>query len=308
MKAAIDIGTNTVLLLIAEKQLGEKNNTTLKVIHEEQRIPRLGKGVDASGVLHPDSAQRVIEVLKEYKSLIEAEYPEVDEIIVTATSAVRDARNRKSFLNWVHQETGLEVSVLSGEQEADLTYKGALSGLAEGDHEQDVMVLDIGGGSTELILGRKGSIVQAHSFDMGCVRFTERFLEHDPPFREEILLCEEEINILLDGHRFKPRKHVMAIGVAGTLTSLAAIDKQVDQYDAEKINGHVVELEKLKKGIEVFSLHTHEQLQQLHPEVLKGRADIFLAGLLILRQFMLYYELSEITVSTGGVRHGALIR
>ncbi len=303
MKAAIDIGTNTVLLLIADNKQDQ-----LRVIREEQRIPRLGKGVDSSRVLHPDSAQRVVDVLKEYKALIEKDYPEVDEIIVTATSAVRDARNRKSFLNWIHQDTGLEVTILSGDQEAEFTYLGALSVLPIDDSGQDIMVLDIGGGSTELILGRKGSIVQAHSYDMGCVRFTERFFEHDPPFREEILLCEEEISLLLDEVKIKPKKHLSAIGVAGTLTSLAAIDKQVSQYDSGMINGHVIELEKLKKGIEIFSLHTHQQLLELHPEVLKGRADIFLAGLLILKQFMVYYDLQQITVSTGGVRHGALLQ
>jgi exopolyphosphatase/guanosine-5'-triphosphate,3'-diphosphate pyrophosphatase len=300
MKAAIDIGTNTVLLLIGETDQGK-----VIVHHEEQRMPRLGKGVDADKTLHSESIARVIAVLKEYKQIIESEYPLVDDVTVTATSAVRDASNRDAFIEQVKQETGYNIILVSGDNEARYTFQGAIS-VIDIETNQDVFVLDIGGGSTELALGRKGDLLEGHSYDMGCVRFSERFLTQDPPFQEQIQECREAIRELLESKKFKTKKGVKAVGVAGTLTSLAAIDLQVEDYDAEKINMHVIKREKLKKGIELFSLHTHEQLLEISPTILKGREDIFLAGLLILEEFLNFYNLDEIMVSTGGIRHGVL--
>lgn len=303
MKAAIDIGTNTVLLLVAERSGNELN-----VIHEEQRIPRLGKGVDQERVLKPDSVERVIEAIKEYQAIIASDFPEVDEIIVTATSAVRDARNRSSFINWVKSETDLDVQLLSGKEEAEYTYRGAHSVLDIDDSKNDIIVIDIGGGSTEVIHGRQGKIIDAYSFDMGSVRYTERYLKHDPPFREEIIESEEAVVEELTKAKLRLKRNVKVIGVGGTLTSLAAIDKQVEQFNKEHINGHHMETKKLVSGIDVFALHTHEQILELNREVLNGREDIFLAGILILKQFLLTYKLDEIIVSMGGVRHGAILK
>lgn len=302
MKAAIDIGTNTVLLLVAEEQ-----EDGLQIIHEEQRMPRLGKGVDADKTLDPESMERVINSLKEYKAILESDFKDVSKVIVTATSAVRDAANRDEFLTLVDTQTGFKVQLLSGEEEAEYTYRGALTVIEE-ELDGDVFVLDIGGGSTEIALGRNGKLVDSYSFDMGCVRFTERFLLEDPPFQEQLHQCREAVKYLLDSKKFKNKRKVQAIGVAGTLTSLAAIDLQIDEYDPEHMNGHVIVSEKLRKGIEIFSLHTHKQLLELSPKVLKGREDIFLAGLLILEVFLDYFDLDEIRVSTGGIRHGALLQ
>lgn len=301
MKAAIDIGTNTVLLLIAEI-----NSTGVTVIHEEQRIPRLGKGVDNSKVLHSDSIERVLNCIKEYKSIIETDYPKVDQVIVTATSAVRDALNKDNFMHQVKDQTGYDIILLSGDDEAQCTFEGALSVIKLHD-DAHAFVLDIGGGSTEVALGTLDGISNYHSFDMGSVRFKERFLLHNPPYSEEISECRNEINNLFTSKKFKVPKNLMAIGVAGTATSLAAIDLQLDEYEAEALNGHVINREKLSKSIEIFSLHTYDQLLELSPVLLKGREDIFLTGLLILEGFMKFYNLNEIKVSTGGIRHGAVI-
>ncbi len=301
MKAAIDIGTNTVLMLIAEE-----NGEGLKVFHEEQRMPRLGKGVDVNKALSDESMERVITAIKEYKNILSSQFSTVTEVTVTATSAVRDASNRDEFKNLINKETGFDVQLLSGDKEAEYTYKGALTVFDE-QVSGDVFVLDIGGGSTEVALGRDGELIDSHSFDMGCVRFTERFLVQDPPFQEQIRECRQAVKSLLETKKFRPKKNVQAVGVAGTLTSLAAIDLQIDEYDPEHMNGHLIVREKLKKGIEIFSLHTHQQLLELSPKVLKGREDIFLAGLLILEGFMNYFDLEEIRVSTGGIRHGAIL-
>mgnify|MGYP001627820404 CR=1 FL=1 len=301
MKAAIDIGTNTVLLLVAQE-----NEDGLKILHEEQRMPRLGKGVDVNKSLSEESMGRVISSIKEYKNILATQFAKVSDVIVTATSAVRDASNRNELINLVKKETGFDVQLLSGDEEAEYTYKGALT-VFDNQVTGDVFVLDIGGGSTEIALGRDGELIDAHSFDMGCVRFTERFLVQDPPFQEQIRECRQAVKSMLETKKFKPKKNAKAVGVAGTLTSLAAIDLQIDEYDPELMNGHLIVREKLKKGIEIFSLHTHQQLLELSPKVLKGREDIFLAGLLILEGFLNYFDLEEIRVSTGGIRHGALM-
>ncbi len=301
MKAAIDIGTNTVLLLVADYSEGRIN-----IIHEEQRIPRLGKGVDSSKQLHPDGIARVLNCIKEYKSIIDKDFPEIDEVVITATSAVRDAQNRNEFIQQVKDETGLNVQLLSGDEEAQYTFEGAISVLDLED-KAPLFVLDIGGGSTELAFGTKNGISKYHSFDMGSVRYKERFLLHNPPYNEEIFECRDEIRLLLTKNKFKVPKTVQAIGVAGTVTSLAAIDLQLDEYKNETLNGHIINREKLSKSIEIFSLHTYDQLLELSPVLLKGREDIFLTGLLILEGFMKFYNLDEIKVSTGGLRHGALL-
>lgn len=301
MRAAIDIGSNTVLLLIATVE-----DNHVKVIHEEQRIPRLGQGVDENRMLSESSIQRVIDALKEYKSIINEDFPGTEDVIVTATSAVRDAQNRDEFLAKVFLEVGFEVQLLSGEEEAQWTFVGALS-VMDVDEDQTFYVVDIGGGSTEVAMGRKGKVLDYHSFDMGCVRFKERFLKQNPPFQGEIRQCIEEIKKLLSKKKFKAPKNIQAIGVAGTATSLAAIDLQLDVFENEKLNGHVIKEEKLSKGIEIFSLHTYDQLLELSPNLLKGREDIFLAGLLILDGFMKFKGVDEIKVSTGGIRHGALL-
>lgn len=304
MKAAIDIGTNTVLLLVAKL-----NPDNIEVIREEQRMPRLGKGVDEEGIINAEATGRVISALTDYLEILSEEFPGIGipEVIVTATSAVRDAANRDEFMADVKKATGFSIRLLSGEEEAAWTAQGAVSALGAKAPAGDTVILDIGGGSTEIAIVKNGDIDQNISLDMGSVRFTERFLWHDPPYHEEINGCKDAIEQMLIDSKLKIKKNTQAIGVAGTLTSLAAIDLQVEHYDPEIINGHLIDSEKLYKSIDIFSLHTHEELLELSPEALKGREDIFLAGLLILEGFMKYFNLEDIIVSTGGIRHGAVI-
>lgn len=301
MKAAIDIGSNTTLLLVAEF-----DSNGLHVLREEQRMPRLGASVDESGLLSDASMEKAVATLREYREIIENEYPEVTEVIVTATSAVRDAVNRDDFIHSVKEATGYSIRLLSGEEEAQWTYAGAISTLTDLQDEVSV-VIDIGGGSTELASGKQGNISEFKSLDMGCVRFKERYLFHDPPFQEEILECCSMIRTMFLKHKIKLPRKFKAIGVAGTATSLAAIDKQIDTYEPGRINGHIIDREKLNKSLDIFKHHTYEQLLKLSPSVLKGREDIFLTGMLILQGFLNAYEIDEIEISTGGIRHGALL-
>ena len=301
MKAAIDIGTNTVLLLIAEQQ-GEYIN----VIHEEQRIPRLGKGVDESRLLHKDSINRVMTALGEYKHIISSQYPEVKEVVVTATSAVRDSKNRESFLSLIKDKLGFDVYLLSGDAEAQCTFLGAISVIQLNEYQQ-ALVLDIGGGSTEIALGSKKEIEKYHSFDMGSIRFRERFLLEDPPSKESIEECRKEVKRCYASQEFTIPQDFVAVAVAGTATTLAAIDSDMVEYDANKLNGFILTQEILSKNILSFSSHTYETLLNRNPVFLKGREDIVLAGLLILEGFMSFYKIDQILVSTGGIRHGVIL-
>lgn len=302
IKAAIDIGTNTVLLLIAEV-----NNGGIKVLHEEQRAPRLGKGVDAERAIHAEAASRVISVLNEYKMLLNTRYAEAKSIIVTATSAVRDARNRDAFIAQVKSETGFEIRLLSGQEEAEWTATGALASLDKA-FRKDTYVLDIGGGSTETAHVVDGTLSACFSFDMGSVRFTEKFLKENPPARDELAACRGAIKKYYHTRKLLISSHSRCVGVAGTLTTLASILAGNTTYVADAINGVVLTLSDIQLFIKQYAARANEVNLAAHPELLKGREDVFLAGLLILEGFLLHTGLPQITVSSGGIRHGALLK
>lgn len=299
MKASIDIGTNTTLLLVADK-----NGPSLNILEEQQQVPRLGAGVDENKKLTKAAMERVVVSLREFLEIVNAEYPEVDDIYMTATSAVRDAKNKAVFIDRVEQETGLQIRVLSGVEEAEYTFLGAKSVL--GDVEGQQMVIDIGGGSTEIAYGGK-QLQDRYSYDMGCVRFTERFLKNDPPTELQIRHCKDAVNGMLEEYEFTIPDQTTLIGVAGTVTSLAFIDLGLSSYDAEVLSGHIITKEGLKEYIKTFSGYRSKALEQKYPSVMKGRADIFMAGLLILDGFMNKHCFDRLVTSTGGIRHGTVI-
>lgn len=301
MKASIDIGTNTVLLLVADVK-----GKSLTVIEEQQRIPRLGAGVDEQGYFSDESIDRVISSLAEFRKILEEKYPEIqpNQVLVTGTSAVRDAKNRNVLIDLAKFKTGFNINVLSGEEEAKYTFWGAQSVLD--NTEGPKLVIDIGGGSTELAYGQN-QLREHFSYDMGCVRFTERFLQNNPPKKLEIEQCRNAINETLKEYEFNIPDQTALIGVAGTVTSLAFIEMGLSSYDSEQLSGYVIKRKDITKYIEQFSRLTFDNIAQKYPEVMKGRGDIFLAGLLILDQFMKRYDFDKLITSTGGIRHGTLI-
>jgi exopolyphosphatase / guanosine-5'-triphosphate,3'-diphosphate pyrophosphatase len=300
-KASIDIGTNSVLLLVAEMV-----DDQIKVLHEKQRIPRLGKNVDNSKNLHSDSIIRVLDVLKKYKNWLHDRYPEVmDRVVVTATSAVRDASNREEFLRKVKNITGWNVRLLSGREEAETTFRGALSVL-HGRDKRNNIVLDIGGGSTEIAYGTGFTLEDAFSIDMGSVRFTERFFKKDPPHKQSIKNLRTEVKQLLSRNHLS-FVNTEPIGVAGTVTSIAAIKKGLARYDATELNGLRLKKEEIEKFIQEFSSISTVNIEKKYPSFLKGRGDVILSGILILSEFLEWCNNDTIIVSTGGIRHGILI-
>jgi exopolyphosphatase/guanosine-5'-triphosphate,3'-diphosphate pyrophosphatase len=302
MKAAIDIGTNTVLLLIAKLK-----NGLITPIHEEHRVPRLGKGVDVDKNINGAATERVISALKEYKQIMVSNFPEVETVTVTATSAVRDARNRQEFIKRVKDETGFDIRLLSGKEEAEWTATGALSVL-KGVGEGETLILDIGGGSTEVAQVKGDSVLDAHSYDMGSVRFTERFFQKDPPTTKQLSNCRKEIKHFFNTRPFTINSRIQAVGVAGTVTTLAAMALDLKEYHPEKLNGYILTINDIQSVIVQFTSHPSDKMLQENPVYLKGRADIFLAGMLILEGFMKQFGLKELIVSTGGIRHGAIIK
>ena len=300
-KASIDIGTNSVLLLAAEVNQGE-----IKVLEELQSVPRLGKGVDQDKNLHPHSQQRVVDVLKTYQKHLE-KYPSgvATNTIVTATSAVRDALNKDEFLHRVKKETGWDVLLLSGTAEAEISYRGALSVLKDRDAVHNV-ILDIGGGSTEVAYGKGRILTDGFSMDMGSVRFTERFLKN------ELSVAQGIKKMRLAAQNFFANRHLSiekfdAVGVAGTVTSIAAIQEKLNHYKAARLNGSRLSADTVQNFIREFSELTPEMIEEKYQPFLTGRGDVILAGLIILDEFLKWCDKNEVIVSTGGIRHGILL-
>jgi exopolyphosphatase/guanosine-5'-triphosphate,3'-diphosphate pyrophosphatase len=296
--AAIDIGTKTVLLLIVE--VSEEG--TLHSLLSEQRIPRLGRGVDRVRALHEASVERVIAVLKEYQELCAPYRPE--STVVCATSAVRDAANRVDFINRVRAETGLEIEVLSGEAEALWTYRGAIRGASAGRRST---VLDIGGGSTEIITGDRDAPQQRVSIDIGSVRLTERYLLHDPPSTRELSVAAGEVQRALESALPFPCEDSTLIGVAGTATTLALLAQGRQSFDPAAVTNFRLPIAEVDRLFRLLRQMSARQILKLTP-ILAGRADIITAGALILHEVMSRFGFTEMIVSERGLRHGLALR
>lgn len=296
--AAIDIGTNTVLLLVA--RLDSAGN--IEPLAYEQRIPRLGKGVDSGKNLHPEAMRRVVDVLVEYKTICETHNAE--RVIVCATSAVRDAHNRDEFLALVRKATGFEVEVLSGDEEAYWTYRGAISGIPE---IRQATVVDIGGGSTEITVGTARDIVYACSLNIGSVRLTERYFRHDPPTEGELETAIAQTEDQLAGIDASKLAHATLVGVAGTVTSLALLAQRKTDFSLEAVTNYRLRIEKVRDLFRMLRAMSVKQIRQLS-SVLEGRSDVILAGTLILREIMEHFNFPEVIVSERGVRYGLILR
>ncbi len=296
--AVIDIGTNTVLLLVARFDPSGQ----ITPVRYEQRVPRLGKGVDGLKVLQTDSMRRVIDVLTEYKTHLSA-LP-LQGIVVCGTSAVREASNRDEFLRMVHQATGFTVEILSGEEEAQWTFRGAVSGIQSGDR---FTVVDIGGGSTEISTGTAGEIADRTSLDIGAVRLTERVFKHDPPTPLELETAIELVENELERPRGFRFDGSTLIGVAGTATSLALLAQGIPEFRIEAVTNFRLNRDRVESLFRQLRGMPSNQIRTLST-VMEGRADIIAAGTLILREIMHHYGFEELTVSERGVRYGLAIK
>lgn len=296
--AVIDIGTNTVLLLVARLDEGG----TITPLVYEQRIPRLGRGVDSSRNLNGESMDRVVTVLKEYALLMAPHAP--SPVIVCGTSAVRDAANGEELSRRILAETGWTLEVLSGDDEALWTYRGAISGIPD---LQRTTVVDIGGGSTEMTIGDGTTIDQKISLDIGSVRLTERFFKHDPPTAAELESAIEVVENAIDRTAGFPFQGTTLVGVAGTATSLVLLARDVRSFNIAAVTNVRLEREMVERLFRRLRAMPSSEIRGLSP-VLEGRNDVITAGSLILREIMAHCGFTSMIVSERGVRYGLAIR
>ena len=297
----IDIGTNTILMLVADVSA----DGSISPLHDAQVIARLGKGVDANRKITPETARRVLGYLRDYKQISETFHSE--KIIAGGTSGLRDASNGKEFIDTVRQELGLEISILSGEEEAELTYLGAVSEFMDPDSDQTLAVLDIGGGSTELTIGKGTKVLQTSSLDLGSVRLTERTPLLNPPSASALTQAISEVrNWISKFPQLSP--HTRLIGVAGTVTTLAAIDLGLEKYDPSRVSGYFLSLNSIERIFKLLNSRSISQMEKDFPQIQPGRSDIIVAGVLILIESLRRFGVEGITVSDRGLRYGMALR
>jgi exopolyphosphatase/guanosine-5'-triphosphate,3'-diphosphate pyrophosphatase len=296
--AVIDIGTNSTRLL-----LGEVHDTRVEQLERRSTVTRLGQGVDSSGRLAEEAMQRVFGVLGEYKQAIEEHG--ATKVVVLATSAVRDSDNGDEFRAAVKERFGFELRTISGDEEAQLTFLGATS--AREDGEEPTLVIDIGGGSTELVIGRPGGEEPGFhvSTQAGSVRQTERHLHDDPPTRDQLDALRDDVRgIVEEGAPADVRGGVTrGIAVAGTATQLA----RVDLADADaSTHGHMLELDSVREILDRLAALPLEERRRT-PGLDPQRAPTIVAGAAILVEAMQAFGLDSVEASETDILHGAAL-
>jgi exopolyphosphatase / guanosine-5'-triphosphate,3'-diphosphate pyrophosphatase len=299
--AVVDIGTNSTRLLLAEVSDGRVG----EVLERRTEITHLGAGVDADGRLGEEAMQRVYSVLDDYAELIERHG--ADRAVAVLTSAVRDAANGEEFAQAVRERWALEPHVLSGDEEARLTFLGATSERDRTDRTP-TLVIDIGGGSTELVIGTGREMTFHVSNQAGVVRQTERHLHSDPPTSEQCdALAQDVREVLSAGVPEKWRRDVgHAIAVAGTATSMASIAQELEPYDPEKVEGYVLSdahCRSILERLAGMTLSERRGVRGLHPD----RAPTIVAGALILLETLALFGLREVEVSEHDILRGAAL-
>ena len=296
--AAIDIGTNTVLLLIAEVS----ENGVLSPVYQAQGVARLGKDVDKTGMLNPENMEKALRILREYKAIIADK--RVSRVFLAGTSALRDTANRDEFLHRVKEALGWEIKVISGEEEARLSFLGALSNKT--GLRGRVLVVDIGGGSTEFVWGHTLFIEGRKSLNIGSVRLTEQFFRHDPPSFEEVNKFSEYIRYYLNSLRMDVPMPDHIVGVAGTVTTLTAMTLRQTEYDSKTIDGFKLSSQQVSELVRKMQAMPAKERLKL-PGLYPGREDVILAGSMLLVEIMKTFRQKELIVSDRGLRFGLIL-
>lgn len=295
--ASIDMGSNTVLLLIAQIE-----NKKLLPIINRYFSPRLGKDLSIGGRISESSMNKLFEVLEHYKELIE-EY-DCRKVIISATNAMRIASNSQDIITLVKEKYNMDIEIISGDEEARLSYLGASSTLPNLTKK---MVIDIGGGSTEIIYGENDKILFKNSFQTGVVSLTERFLNKFPYSKDSL----EEANLFLNDifsviNEVVP-KNTPTIAVAGTPTTLSCINQNLRVYDENKVERSQISKNELTKMLNRLKQLSGDQIKSNFGEVVEGREDVLFAGTLILNHITNELLIDRIIVSSRGLRYGNII-
>ena len=297
--AVVDIGTNSTRLLVARVEDGR-----VEELERQSKVTRLGQDVDSTGRLAEEAVERVFRVLDEYRRLIDEHGAR--RVVALATSAVRDSENGDEFRAQVKDRFGFDPRTISGDDEARLTFIGATT---EREDDEATLVIDIGGGSTELVTGRPGADPDFHiSTQAGSVRQTERQLHNDPPLPEQIEALRNEVRgIVEDAVPTEVRRSVTrGIAVAGTATQLAAVDLGLEEKDRERVHGHVMELAAVRRMLDQLAsvpLEERRETRGLDPD----RAPTIVAGAAILVEAMESFGLGAVEASERDILHGAAL-
>jgi len=297
--AALDVGTNSTRLLVADVADGA-------IVAEHARemvITRLGKGVDRTGRFDPAALARTLEVLATYADTCRR--LQVERRRLVATSATRDAADRQAFLGGVRDLLGVEAEVLTGQAEAAAAYRGAVAGLGGG---QPTLVVDIGGGSTELILGVGTTSRAMVSLDIGCVRLFERHLHSDPPAGAEVAALRADVaaHLARVGSVLDPAAAQRVVGVAGTVTTVAAIALGLETYDPRRIHLATVEAPDIATTAEKLAAMTVAERAAL-PVMARGREDVIAAGALLLDELVQRLRIRRVIASETDILDGVLL-
>jgi exopolyphosphatase/guanosine-5'-triphosphate,3'-diphosphate pyrophosphatase len=296
----VDIGTNSTRLLVADVTDG-----SIRELERRTEVTRLGEGVDASGALSDEGRERVFAVLDDYREALDRHGCET--AVAVLTSAVRDASNGAEFTEEVRRRYGLDARTIDGDTEAQLTFLGATAERTAGD-PRPLVVIDIGGGSTEYVVGEDGEMTFHVSTQAGVVRQTERHLKSDPPRHEELEALAADVRAIVA--REVPdevRRHARhAVAVAGTATSCAAIDQGLEPYDPAKVHGYVLQegsLELMLARLAEMTLEERRRVPGLHPD----RAPTIVAGVVILLEAIRAFGLREVEVSEHDILWGVAL-
>ncbi len=300
--AVVDIGTNSTRLLVADVT----PDGGFTELDRRTTVTRLGHGVDASGSLDPAAIDRVLDTLSVYRRSIDEH--EATETMAVLTSAVRDATNGSEFAARVRDEFGLDAQTLTGDEEAQLTFLGATSSRDE-EAPTPIVVIDIGGGSTEFVVGERGRVAFHVSTQAGSVRQGERFVHHDPPEREELASLAEEVRGIFRGAVPAEQRGTVVAGVAvaGTATQLAAIDQGLEPYDPERVHGYRLDegaCERILAQLAQLSAAERGEVPGLDP----ARAPTIIVGTLLMLEAMRAFGLETVEVSEHDILRGAALR
>lgn len=297
--ASIDIGSNTILLCIANLDLNENK---LNFIREEHRIARLGENLIQTKNISKKRIEILISILTEYKEIIKNYNCEV--ILAIGTNAFRIAKNANEIIQEVYDKLGIKIIIISGDEEAYLSFLGATYNR---NHNLKSLVIDIGGGSTEIIIGKNNLIQLKKSFQLGVVTLTEKYIKQYPVEQKIIKILNKEIDKIFSDFSFDYKIDI-AIAIAGTPTTLACIKNNLTKYEEEKIEGEQLTKEDLQIFIKELSSKSIEQIKNDYGEVIKGREDLLLIGTIILLNIINKFDLDKVIVSAKSLRHGIIIQ
>lgn len=296
--ASIDIGTNTVLMLIARIN---SSNMLIPLINE-YRMPRIGAGLKPGGKILSQKVLELQTIIEDYISIAHRFHSDI--ILANATNAFRIASNASEIVQVVKEKYNLTINIISGEHEAMLSFLGVLTG---SEISKDCLVIDIGGGSTEVIIGNRTSIMFKKSFSIGAVSAKEKYLGNNPPSISQIEEFDLHLNRVFDELRKNICADVDPIAIAGTPTTLACIKSRIKEYDEEIIEGSFLSLEEITKYVNELSVLDSQSIKLKYGNIMKGREDIILAGTLILAKLMSIMNIPKIKVSSRGIRYGAIV-